>query len=286
MVLAFILIWLLILGPGLALTNPNPLSIADLNSEYVSVRVTDGHTGAFNVAGVRMAALGDKPGECTAGLVEPAPGATVTFGRVGLGPLEITIDPPANADSQTGPAAIFQPIGDQPARPLSGQTAMVTDKECHPADALRLPLWGYVQFGHEYIPARSVDQPEPFFLLSGTIKIAAHAIYTHTLYEVASIVVPPGGRLQARRTDEDKLEAIWWGAATVDPYKEGLLINAATEASELYMFRPNQTRAETIEIWGWMRIRSDPTVETASIVIWLIGLLYGFFKAFAEFRAE
>jgi hypothetical protein len=286
LMVALFLIWIAVIGPGIIFTNPNPLSVANLTSELVSVRVVDGRTGAFNVAGVQMAALGKKAEGCTGGLIKPVAGSTVTFGRVALGPLEITIDPPADAGSLPVVAAIFEPGNGGPARELPGQTAIVADQSCHPPNALRMPIWGHVQIGREYVPATSADQPSPFFLLGGTIDIAAHAIYTRTLYQVASVVVPPGGRLQSSKTDEDAHAAIWWGAITVDPYREGLRVNAATESPELYIYRPNQTGAEALEIWGWMRIRSDPTVETLSIIIALIGWIYSMFKSIDQFRVN
>ena len=205
-----VLAWLCLIGIGLLFTNPHPVSTATLETELLSVQVLDPRKSAFNIAGARLGPLGEpQTGECATGLFTPARGATVTFGRVALGPLEITVDPAAGSGAQPALVGTFQTADQASARPVRGATAIVVDKACNPPESQRFPIWGHVEIGREFRPATGVDAPEPFFLLGGAIQIAAHSIYTRTLYQVASVTVPVGGRLQSTKSGMQSESAIW-----------------------------------------------------------------------------
>lgn len=223
-----------------------------------------------------MGPLGEAAGACTTGLVQPVRGSTVTIGRVGLGPVEIVIEPAK--ETATGAAArnaAFFVHEDAAPAPLPGMTLITTDPTCNPPPAQRFAIWGNLEIGHELRPATTADSPEPMFMLDGTIKVSAHAIYTGALYEAESIVLPAGARLRSSKPGEHEAKAIWWGIVTASPFREALEVNAATESPELFLYRPNQSDAEVVEVWGWGLIDSDPNVRLVQIIFSVFSFLIG-----------
>ena len=255
------------------------VSTAELRSERLSFDVVDARKAAFYVAGVRIGALGGgEPGPCRNGLFTPARGATVTYGRVGKGPIEITLTPAqAGGDASSAAAGSFEPADGSPAVAYRDATAILTDKACEPPGAQRLPIWGHLRIGQEFRPAASRDAPEPVFLLGGKLEVAAHAIYTRALYEVTTVTVPVGARLETYAPDgaKDPEEAIWWGAATADPDHVALEVAAATEAPSLALYRPNQTDADIIKLSALTQLAADPSILFLSFVSGIVLFFLG-----------
>ena len=266
-----------LLGCALYFHNPDVLSTADIHAERISVDVVDARKAAFYIAGVKIGAFGgNEPSACLSGLFTPARGTAVSYGRVGKGPLEITLTPIVET-AGLSPAAVavgsFEPAGGKPAMQYRGTTLIVTDERCNPPTSQRLPFWGHLRVGQEFRPASGSYAPEPSFLLSGKLEVAAHAIWTGTLYQVTSVTLPAGGRLQtnAREQRQNRADqAVWWGTATVDPDHVALDVVAATEAPSLALYRPNRTQADRIELSTLTQLTADPTIVKITFIFGIV----------------
>lgn len=263
------------------------LSTAEIHTEHVSFDVIDSQKAAFHIAGMRVAELGSSAGNCEKGLFTPSLGADVTFGRIGKGPVEITITPDAgrsdaaagllDRDESERPAGRQARPGQRFVRPI----AMQQDRACLNIGpeagfpAVRLPIWGRAQIGREFRPAASVSSPEPSLLIDGKLVVSAHRafatwLFDTSLYEVRSVTLPVASRLEALRPDESGRDAIWWGIASIDPDKTALIVNVATEAPRLALYRPYRTEADIISVSWLTQLTDDPSI--IRVQIWLLGV--------------
>jgi len=248
-----------------AIRNPDMLLVADIHTEHLSFEVIDREKAAFFIRGFRVAERG-KPGACEDGLVEPALKTKVTYGRVGEGPVEITLD------SQSGSVDLID-RGDGKPKQFSNSVVMVEDESCRQPNGnshdtfaafspMRFPVWGPAQIGKEFRPSAGFSPPEPGLLIDGKINVSAHAwciglldgwFCSPSLYVVRTVTLPVASRLETPK-------ATWWGVAYVDPQKTALVAAVATEAPVLNLYRPGRTAAEPILIPTLFQLTDDPTI--------------------------
>jgi hypothetical protein len=272
------LLFVYVLVVFLVLPDADVLSTAEIHTEYVSFDVIDSRKAAFHLKGVRVSELG-RPGSCETGLLTPGLHTTVTYGRVGDGPVEVTITPPPGT-----PVAAVGLLDREDGRPTERYIkaiAMEQDHSCLKRDegvpAMRLPVWGQVRIGREFQPAAGAAPPEPSLLIDGKLDVSAHAVWTRSLYEVRTVTLPVAARLQSSDG-----KAIWWGVAYVDPQKTALIAALATEAPMLALYRPYRTGAEIISVSTLTQLTDDPTVIRFHIIILVVALLV----ATAEWAAK
>ena len=252
---------------------------ADLHTERVSFLVLDPAKAAFFVEGMKGGALGSQPtGECLTGLFTPAKDAVVTYGRRGEGAVEVTIKP-ASDKEQKSFAGTFQPqAGSQP-RLIDSIWFLSTDPSCKRSEAMQFPVWGDVSVGLEFRPPNSADTPEPSMLIDGTIQVAARSAFQDALYEVSSISVPTGARLQAydsrafssrpnakSPTIGSVAPAVWWGIAYVDPQRTALVTELATETPNIALYRPNRSVADRIGASDLTQLTTDPDIVRVHVL--------------------
>jgi hypothetical protein len=259
------------------------LSTAEIHTEYVGFTVVDRDRAAFQIDKMHLTPLGSNESteaNCVSGLFTPNPGTEIAYSRIGEGPVEITISPGFGATGDD----VGQLYSDDQATPrrYSGPIIMQQRNLClhkdtdakHPV--VRLPIWGYARIGREFKPARGAE-PDPGLLIDGKLDVSAHAVWTGALYEVRSVTLPVASRLQAARAGQRDSDAkpIWWGLASVDSLKTGLLVNVATVAPRLELYRPNQTDAEVISVTSLVQLTDDPVLLRLQILVavlfWLIG---------------
>ena len=104
----------------LALKRPDMLLVADVHTEHVGFEVIDREKAAFLIRGFRVAERGES-GACEDGLVKPGLKTKVAYGRVGDGPVEITLDSPA------GSVDVID-RGDGESKQFSNSVVMVQDE--------------------------------------------------------------------------------------------------------------------------------------------------------------
>ncbi len=282
-------IFVLLLIPYVAIAcwawiPPAVLSVAEIHTEYVAFDVIDSRKAAFNVSGMKIATLGTDSNNCARGLFTPSMGATVEYGRVGKGPLEITVSP----QKQGMAAGVLDPEGGLPSKSYTEPVVMETAPSCpvaaDSAAMSRLPIWGRARIGREFVPATGTEAIEPSLLIDGKIDVSGHAVLLDTLFPVRNVILPVGSRLEiappasGQRGDE----AIWWGAASVDPDKPALTLNIASEAQVLKIYRPYRTDPETVTVSVMNQLSDDPVLSRIAFMI----LALQTFAALAAFLAK
>jgi hypothetical protein len=275
--LLFLLLFVCVLIP-LSLPSADVLSAAEIHTEYISFKVIDSRKAAFYVNGLMISELG-RSGSCTTGLLSPGLNTTVIYGRVGDGPVEVTIMPPPEATAAA--VGLLDRADGKPLVRYTEAIAMRQDRACFKPDAggpaMRLPIWGSVQVGREFQPAAGPGPAEPSMLIGGKLQVSAHAVFTRSLYDVRSITLPVASRLES--SDRG---AIWWGMAYVDPQKSALIAALATEAPVLSLYRPSQSKAEIISVTTLTQLTDDPNL----ILIYIVMLALGFLVTIAEWWAK
>ncbi len=249
------------------------LSVARIDTELISFDVVDVQKAAFHVSGMKVGERGSDKASCAAGLFRPGLGTKITYGRVGKGPIEIRVTPAARA---SGAATGLLDLGDgKPWLRYTGSLVLQEDDTC-PRDelgarAIRLPIWGHAQIGHEFRPAAGTGRPEPSLLIDGKLDVSAHAFLTHSLYQVRSVTLPVASRLE---TGGDG-GAIWWGIASIDPDKVALVVDVATVAPELALYRPYsyRTKPDIISVSALTQLTDDPTLIRIHIVLAILAAL-------------
>jgi hypothetical protein len=280
-------------------------------TEKVEFQVTQPGLAAIPLRQMRLATSDQSlDGKCIEGLIVPALGANVIYGRTGYGPLSIQILPP-KTDPQSTIAGKFEPSDNSRALALNGNIYIESDPACSqvlagiPSSAvtpstipLPMPIWGKAKIGSEFKGIRNAS-PEPALLLSGQIKVSARAIVFlpwlldmgSTLYPVTVLDLPVGSRLETY--DSSQNESIparegadylsnWWGTAYVDSEKPALNIELATDTPRLALFRPNRHEPDIIETSHLNQIFEDPNLikvykifavlaSAATISGWLLG---------------
>jgi hypothetical protein len=261
-------ILLLLLLPYLALIiwalkQPDVLSTAEIHTEYVSFEVIDSQKAAFHLKGVKVAELGQS-GSCEAGLFTPGLRTKVTYGRLGDGVVEITVTPPPEATSAA--VGLLDRHDGKPLERYTKPIVMEQDSSCLELDAetpaMRFPIWGKAQIGREFQPAAGVGPPEPSLLIDGKLDVSAHAFWTRSLYDVRTVTLPVGSRLETIDSG-----AIWWGVAYIDPLKTALIAAMATEAPVLALYRPYRTESDIISVSTLTQLTDDPTIIRIHILL-------------------
>lgn len=276
--------------------QPDVLSTADVHTEQVSFRVIDPPKAAFHVEGMRAAPVGTMPtGSCLDGLFTPGKRVTVTYGRLGEGPMEIkVIPPPEEADPDRYESGTFWSRGAARPTQYRGAYYMTEDRTCPQPDSFQFPIWGLVTVGQEYRPVEGAERPEPGLLLDGSLKVAAHEVFGSSLYEVTNVTIPVGGRLEAFdpahdanvlvsspkevASPSDPGLVLWWGTAYKDPQRTALAVELGTEAPRLAIYRPNRTHADVIGVSGLTELTKDPSFVRYQIFMILIGAIFVIFE--------
>jgi hypothetical protein len=288
-----ILLYLLIPYAGLVIwiwSRSDVLSTAELHTEFIRFTVADGHRAAFAVDGMRVGELGRESGSsCGHGLFTPERDTRIEYGRIGNGPVEITILPPDTESGRVphgGAVGLLEPTGGGRVR-YDHAVAMQQDEACEREigatdrdhwQPARLPIWGEAEIGRDFQPASGADGSAPSVLIDGKLDISSHAIVTHSLYEVTSLTLPVGARLQTAPPGG----ALWWGVVYTDPEKTALVASLATEASSLALFRPNQTGPDYLSASTLAQLMEDPTVIRFHILLLVLAAL----AAIAEWLAK
>ena len=176
-------------------------------------------------------------------------------------------------------AVTFYPqAGSQP-RLIDSIWFLSTDSSCKRSEAMQFPIWGDVSVGLEFRPPNSADTPEPSMLIDGTIQVAARSAFQDALYEVRSISVPTGARLQAydsravssrpnakSPTIGSVAPAVWWAIAYVDPQRTALVTELATETPNIALYRPNRSVADRIGASDLTQLTTDPDIVRVHIL--------------------
>lgn len=245
------------------------LAITSVQTERVSFIVADGQRAAFYVEGMGVSAGDEQPGTaCVTGRVVPMKGVTVSYGRVGNGPLEIGLDAAEDAP-QGSPAAVLE-TGSGASQRLASPVVLIP--RCGPPP-LRLPIWGRVSIGNEFRSQATATPPEPSFLISGSVKVWGKTALDRalnepaSLYPVMDLALPVGSRLETWTEARGKQGGIWWGMAYPDPFKPALTVDVATEARQLALYRPNASGAEVIGVSPLTQIIKDPSLEDLHLVV-------------------
>jgi hypothetical protein len=319
------LLWMMLL-PALVVgllsqfRGVNILSTADIHTERVKVKVVDRKRAAFQIAGFDVGLQGREPPllRCASGLFTPGLGATITFGRIGDGPMQITVAPQPGAggsaaagmletenDSQEFSETVYMELAksaeNDPIKCASAASNSTSRASSSRTPAPRMPVWGLLTVGQESHAAEGYD-PEPTMILDGTFRISAHTALADELYEVASITIPAGGRIEAtnsrhtsiartfrwikqkfglfperrqgdRSSQHQEEKAIWWGAVYVDSQKTALVLAAATEASKIALYRPNRKDADVFGVSTLAQFTQDPTLLRLYIILFVIEML-------------
>ena len=175
-----ILLWLLIPYAGLVIwiwSRSDVLSTAELHTEFVRFTVADGHLAAFALDGMRVEELGSESGSsCAHGLFTPGRDTRVGYGRIGKGPVEITILPPDQESGRVphgGAVGLLEPTDGGPIR-YDHAVAIQQDEACEREigasepdhwQPARLPIWGDAEIGRDFQPASGVDGIAPSILV-------------------------------------------------------------------------------------------------------------------------
>jgi hypothetical protein len=296
----------------------NMLSVVSATTEMVTYVVSDAETATFPVHGMARSAdrpprPGVKSGVCFNGLVRPVFNSSVTYSRVGYGPLEIAISPPrTDPTNVSDPNAITASLirADGTSDDFRGLIALVPDETCdddqnkaaqglfHVDDTLLktcgffaggvnppLPIYGRVTIGTEFHAARNRER-QPY-LLSGTLKVAAQSFalpgFPEALYKEGDLDLPVASRLTAVEPNSGGSSdtSNWWGVCYCEPQKAALELNLATNAPKLELFRPNKHDADIIQVTETARIFDDPNLvklyKITGIVAGAVALL-GWFR--------
>jgi len=264
-----------------ALHRPDMLLTADIHTEHISFSVIDREKAAFFIRGFRVAERGEA-GACEDGLLTPSLGTSITYGRVGDGPVEITLNsPPGSVD--------VLDRGDGNPRKYTNLVEMAQDESCLEPRAdlpglraefspMRFPIWGPAQIGKEFRPSAGFGPPEPSLLIDGKIDVSAHAwcaswltrgFCSRSPYEVRTLTLPVASRL------ETPTRATWWGVAYVDRGKTALIAAVTTEAPELNLYRPGRPEAELISIPTLVQLTEDPTIIRVHLLILVVVAVAG-----------
>jgi hypothetical protein len=290
------------------LPSAEVLTAVSIQTERVSFEDVS-EKAAFPVYGMRISvdsagdpALAALDQQCVDGLFRPTRYAVVTYGRVGLGPLEIDVARGSVPSSDRDPVlGVFERRSND--RPLKMTTPVYFewDKACAMAHVQAgglatknesfpppLPVWGRLSIGGEFRPISRPGLPEPRLLIGGQIRVSARSIHVSdklksidkpTLYPVASLDVPVGSRLVAAADDASGPRGLvtnWWGLTYVDSSKPALTLEAATNASKLQVYHANLSEPDVIEVATLTQLTNDPQIKR--LHFWL-AVLVSFFGA-------
>jgi len=267
--------------------RPPVLSTVSAVTELVSIEKPNPALAAFSIYGMK-GRLGDEEStECFDGVITPSENSRMTYGRVGYGPLEITIAP---HDKSGGDIGTYLPNGQPDAVRLKGSLYLQWDPttcgKTIPAELVgtggsgaptaekigppKLPIYGYASFGDEGAAMVSPGQPKPMHLISAQLKMSARSLVSNALYDVTDLTIPVGSRIVGDgppppgTTSPER--AAWWGAVYADPEKPSLSVEAATTSAKIYVIHPYQQNADTVEVPGWARLFYDPALVKGYII--------------------
>jgi hypothetical protein len=291
------------------------LSQIAARSERVEFRVTQPRLAAFHVRGMRIATSPSASprdqvtASCLEGLITPAMGSRVIYGRVGYGSLSIELLPPIEKPEDKTITGTVSAQNGNNERKLLGRTYLESNDACdheirttasaggteHRSSLfLPLPIWGMASIGAEFSGADGLV-PQPRFLLEGKLTLSAHAIalpaMQPTLYQVTEVDLPIASRVEAFSYNTDaktdpagekaRQGANWWGSAYVEDGKPALNVALATDVPRLAIYRPNRHDPDVIESTILAQMFGDPNliklykllaliVGTGTFTVWLV----------------
>jgi len=261
----------------IGLSKPHLLSNVEALTEVVSVRVGDGSKAAFPIYGMRMW-LRDQVWDsgCPNGLLIPADDSTVTFSRVGMGEVEITVkwDQIKGESIPSKPVAQYYQENQDPILLKTGLIEFRSEKDCGRIPPTEWPIWGDISLGREFQPAKGPGERAPSFMIHGEIKVEARSAWFDTTYRVDPVTLPVGGRLESARVRPIDPPSLWWGLAYVDPQKPALVVAAGTEARTLRIFRPLTREPEVVELTFFTQFFDDPAWRLLHVFTLTCGFLW------------
>lgn len=287
----------------LVLLLPKPQMISTLSavSERVSVRVVDQRQASFVVGQVKLYSEQKYPdGKCVAGLVRPRRGVTVIYARlwkadrirIELRPPEddetadsaelLTSADPATAELLRG-TVVFQPAIDEDPQAMGCNDG---------APISRLPIHGIIRVGEEQQPPDRPRQLVPSLLHSGTLAVAAEAVefslfgihlVRPTVYSVATINLPVGGRLESSNAANPDSSSFWWGFVQADRDETALSVNAATESPSFAIFRPGVSKPIKVEVGVLVQLFNDPNLSRLQLIVTALVIIVQLSIPVAEF---
>jgi hypothetical protein len=255
---------------------------ADLHTERVSFTVTMPRHGAFRISGMAGGPTGGPPiNPSMTGLFTPALRSEVTYGRVGIGPVEIEVSPPPS-EARQALAGHFEPDGSGPRIEFRGVTRFEanTVKDSGKAAnnlnqaAPRFPIWGNATIGEAMHAAEDAGPAAPSLLIDGSLKISARSLLRGSLYPLTSLAIPVGAQIRVPRDQHG--DVLWWGLAYVDPGRTDLIVELSTEAPVIELSRPGSGKTDRFSASGMAQLIDDPDILflhiATAVLIVLIGL--------------
>jgi hypothetical protein len=275
----------------LSWSPPELLSTASILTEQIRLDVIDGAKTAFPIFGMKLSSPGSpSDGKCAEGLLTPSSQSTVIYGRAGSGPLEIELrrtTPPAAGGSPI--VGRLEPSSGAPVQLIAPVYLEADPATCLTGAPTELPVWGQLSVGQEFRPIAHSGPRDPTMLLSGALRVMARtALFSPRLYHIEDMVLPVGSRLEAKHEAGRNESWNWWGAAYIDPNRPALVLEVATDARSLVVYRPNRSDADVIEVSALEQLFSDPNIVWLQIVVGSIVVLVQFagFLASFQHRAE
>lgn len=295
----------------LGTSPPELISVASVLTERVDVAISDGAKAAFPIDGMRIAT--ENPainGQCVQGLLTPAAKTTVSYGRVGEGSLEIKIFSTQGLSEPSNGIIGTLLLANGDSLLLTRRAYLATTFDCPGLATTQLPIWGQVSIGVEFQPIAHGGEREPTMLLNGHLLVMARSVmdallsnphlsektrnflgrfFAPKLYPVADLTLPVGSRLEEGKRQQVGEPSNWWGTAYVDRQRPALVVEVASDARQLAVYRPNTSDVDYIRISGFEQLFSDPNLVWVQIVLGsmlLLGQLAGFLASWIYNKAH
>jgi hypothetical protein len=272
------------------LPTPNVRLVLRASTAVVRFQVANPDQAAFRVAGMRAFAEDSGTGDCLAGVIQPAIGATVNYAVTTTGRPVIGLSPSSTATTQT--VAQYSDDTDQ-ARPLDGFHRIVFDDSCKGNLPQRFPIVGNAEFGREYSAPTVTQDPMRGALTDAKVTIYGQSLhlsapfFNRSIYLWKEIDVPGGSRLGAISDADDGAGPIWRGLARFDFDKDknsaSYSIDASTNARGVRLTMPGAQEQDSQIVFGrFSQLTSDPNLIAAQLylggLIWLISQFFGFWN--------